>query len=510
MLKILAMRPVLLMFALCFWVVTPAARAQVSGQIGSGPVITAGAKSNGASGNEVGFCLSSTACQWGAVGSSSESVTVDGYTFQAFADLPGPAKGGATYLRTVVSFSGFSSDPGQSWLVAAKVNGLTFTGPTAKSYTYSNGQAWWYWQTGPAFQGRTGPVNCTIAHAGSSGWLRPKYEVVGLTYAPPGKQSSAVYSNGFMSGTSTSTTSTFNVGVTEKLSITTGVDLFGVLSGETTESYSAGWSQQQDNTSSVTVSQSESTGLNVPGPASSGAGVDHDYDTVYVWLNPEVFVEVFPSSVNIADLGWDARDTVSGMDVVPITVGQLRGTQSIPAALQTRLNRTWDPSLGALTSADFQLLLHADPFATNPSFNPNTDTTGRYEFPRSGNPPTPTDLIFNYIPVPPGGQPTAQTYMSSYTSTSSTGQTATDTYTVGYSIDAGVSVDFIAKVQGKLSSSVTFTWTNKWSNTVTGGTTQSANFTIVPPLASDNYTGPTAIQVWKDNVYGTFMFYPEN
>jgi hypothetical protein len=221
-------------------------------------------------------------------------------------------------------------------------------------------------------------------------------------------------------------------------------------------------------------------------------------------------VEVFPSSVNVGDLGWDARDTITGMDVVPLTVGQLKGTQPIPADLQARLNRTWDSSLGALTSADFQLLLHADPFVANPSFNPNTDTSGRYEFPRSGNPATPTDLIFNYIPAPAGVQPTAQTYTSSYTSTSSTGQTATDTYTVEYSIDGSASASFLVSVQAKLSSTAKFIWTNKWSSTVTGGTTQNANFTIVPPLASDNYTGPTAIQVWKDNVYGTFMFYPEN
>ena len=60
----------------------------------------------------------------------------------------------------------------------------------------------------------------------------------------------------------------------------------------------------------------------------------------------------------------------------------------------------------------------------------------------------------------------------------------------------------------KLSVASKWSTTNQWSQKVTNGTSQAASFTIYPPLASDNYTGPTAIQVWKDNVYGTFMFYP--
>jgi hypothetical protein len=65
-------------------------------------------------------------------------------------------------------------------------------------------------------------------------------------------------------------------------------------------------------------------------------------------------------------------------------------------------------------------------------------------------------------------------------------------------------------VQAKLSTTTSFTTSNQSSTTITSNSTQSANFTIFPPVAADNYTGPTAIQVWKDNVYGTFMFFPEN
>jgi hypothetical protein len=61
---------------------------------------------------------------------------------------------------------------------------------------------------------------------------------------------------------------------------------------------------------------------------------------------------------------------------------------------------------------------------------------------------------------------------------------------------------------GQLKASTTFTYTNTWSSTVTSGTSQAANFTIYRPLSTDGYTGPINMQIWKDNVYGTFMFYP--
>ena len=510
MLNTLAVRSALLGVVFYFLLgVAHEARAQVTGQIGDVPVVTAGTGAINL--NEVGFCATTAGCQWGAAGSIGQSATADGYTFQAFVDLPGTAKQGLTYFRTGLSLSGFSSDPGQNWLVSATVNGVTFTGSAARSYTYTNGQAWWYWGTGPAFQGKTSPSTATILHVGQSGWVRPKYLVVGLTYAPPGSKSTAVYSNGFVNGTSQSNMSTFISTVTTKEVDTFGFGIKGVVSGSATDTESSTYTQEQDNTNSITIAETNATGLTVPGPASSGLGVDHDYDTIYVWLNPEVFMEAFNSVVVTNGYGWDARDTISGVDVVQLTVGQLEGTQPITNQdYLDRLARTWDTSLGGLNSTDFADILHADPFAANPSFNPKDDTSGRYELPESGNPPQPTDLIFNYIPVPPGGQATGQTYSSSYTATSATGKTAKDTHSVTYSFDSKAGVSFVWIVQEEMSEDDTYTYTNQSSQTVTSGTTQSANFTIYPPLSTDNYPGPTGIQVWKDNVYGTFVFYPEN
>jgi hypothetical protein len=359
----------------------------------------------------------------------------------------------------------------------------------------------------PTPPGCTNPGTMSVTFSGTggiSGWITPKYQVVGLTYTPPGSKSTATYSNGFNSGSSMMNTSSFKQGVTVSYTVNGGFDLFGLLSSKVTNTASAGWTQTTGSSNSLSLSQTYSSGLVVPGPASSGVGVDHDFDTVYVWLNPAV--QLFLSGVSVTNQGynWDERDTVTGMDVIPLTIGQLRGVQAIAADTQARLNRTWDGNLGALTSTDLLAIALADPFFGNPSFNPNTDTSGRFEFPNG------VRLLMNYVPEPAGGQATGQTYTSSYTSTSAAGQSASTMYTVGYAVAGGVDANFLVSLSGNVRVSGSYSYTDGWSSTATSGTTQAANFTIFPPLMSDNYTGPTAIQVWKDNVYGSFMFYPEN
>jgi hypothetical protein len=482
----------------------PTANAQYTGLIRDSPTITVG-NNRGA-----GYCTpAATACN--ATYGSTNPAMVEGVTLAAFVDLPGTGRMETTYFRTQLALTGFASDPGKNELAWANCGGVIYRGAEATVYSYSGGRAAWFWNqtqgAQPAFQGRT-TVRCDIFRIGDSGWIRPKYQVAGLTYAPPGSRSSANYQNGFMHGTSTSHSRTFTTGVnyTESVSLTGGIG--GVVGGGITAAESGGWSQTKETNGGVRISQQTSNELTVPGPASSGAGVDHNYDTIYVWLNPMVFMMVFNTSVVAGDYGYDTRDPVIGMDVVPLTVGQLKGLHPIPPNLWSRLNRTWDTALGGLTTADFQDILLANPFASNPGYNPNTDPNRRYELPLSGSPPIPANLILNYAPVPPGGQPTGQSYSTSYSSTTEVGRSVSDTHKSTFSFDVNVSFTYVATLTAKLGSTQEWSTTNKWSETISSGTSQSARFTIFPPLSTDNYTGPTAIQVWKDNVYGTFMFYP--
>jgi hypothetical protein len=488
----------------------PTANAQYTGLITDVPVVTVGHGGGTGPSNGSGYCsTAAVACQtnYGSI----DAPLVDGLTIAAFVDLPGPVKTNLPYFRTQLAVTGYPTDPGQASLARVECGNVTYRGAQASNYSFSGGRASWYWNIGdgaqPAFQGRTS-VSCRIYRVGDSGWVRPKYQIAGLTYAPPGSRSTANYTSGFQNGRGTTSSTSFMSGVTYRDSVSVGVGLGGVWEGNVTYTNEVGWSQTRDSNFGVTVTQQTSNGLIVPGPASSAAGVNHDFDTIYVWLNPEIFTMLFNSGVVVGGYAYDARDPVIGMDVVPLTVGQLKGTQAIPPNLWTRLNRSWDPAQGGLTTANFQDILLAHPFAFNPGYNPNTDPSRRYELPLSGNPPLPANVLINYTPVPAGGQPTGQTYSANYSSTSTAGKGAKHTNDTTFTVEASESFIFAAKLTAKMTSITKWSTTNQWSQTVTNGTSQAAGFTIFPPLASDNYTGPTAIQVWKDNVYGTFMFYP--
>jgi len=350
----------------------------------------------------------------GVGGSTTPSTTADGHGITALYTQYGLKNAPST---TTLTLSGFSADPGASYVqtlscATASAGTVTLAGSSAfsRSYSASAQSVSYVWRT-PSFNviSSTQTATCTLQHQADAGWIRPKYEVVGLVYAPPGSRSSVTYQNGFQSGTSTSTTNSYSSNYTTKVTISTGGSLFGIAQGTETVTTAVGWGQSTDSTNSLTLANSYTTGLVQSGPASSAVGVDHDYDVVYVWLNPEELMAVGGTVVAPNGEGWDERDSapsvcgaagISGMDVAAITLGQLKGTQTIPSDLQCRLNRVWDSALGALTSTDLLAIANADPFYTNPNFNPNTDSSGRYDLPNG------QDLIMNYIPAAPGQQPT--------------------------------------------------------------------------------------------------------
>lgn len=339
-----------------------------------------------------------------------------------------------------------------------------------------------------------------------SGAAKLKYQVLGVDYAPPGAKSSVNYSGSTMQGTSTSNSFTWNN--TTNITVTTSTSgKFLIFGGGGSLAASTSYQEEADSSNSITISDTTSLGDTVPGPASSAAGVDHDYDVIWVWLNPEIMITLpGPNQLQWTGYTYDAEDDAGEMEVKPLYVWELKNPSLLPAGLAARLARSWDTSgLGGLTSEDYTAILAADPFVANPAFNPNTDTTGRFDL-QAGQ-------SFNYCPAAPGAQPITQTFSAVSQSTSSAGRGASDTRSVGLAVDLnfGVSANallFKAKFSLDIKTSDTYTSTNKWSSSIDGAAGQTASLSITGPAASDNYTGPTTIQVWKDNVYGTFMFYP--
>ena len=326
--------------------------------------------------------------------------------------------------------------------------------------------------------------------------------VVGVYYAPPGATgsggdtSAVTYADGFMSGTSQNVSQAFSQSTTVSGSLSYGTSA-GKSSGETglgghiSAGISGTWPEMQDNSSSISIALNETQGSSITGP--TALGVSHEYDRIAVWLDPMVNTLITgPNS--IVDLGdvLDPRDplTADGSpDVVYLSVRQLEGLLPIPAGTQALLQRTWDPNQGALDSADYANILAADPFVSDPGLDPNNSS----RFPNM-------DQIIYYEG---DGTSSCQTYSASYSNTGSETSGATDTHSVTYSL--GGSSSFYG-LTAAMHLSQTFTYINSWSSTISQGSSQSASFDVcAPPL---NYAGLPYVAICKDNVYGTFMFYP--
>jgi hypothetical protein len=352
-----------------------------------------------------------------------------------------------------------------------------------------------------------------------SGHINPKYVVLAVTYAPPGSQSNVNYSESTLLGDSTSIANSNNFQSSIKVSIkaTTGVatGIFG-LQGSTTYSYSQGWINEQDTSSSISLNKTTQIAELVRGPSSS-QGINHDYDVIWLWLNPLALYDVLPGPDSVTWTGYDYDATdMPDMDVYPVYVGYLNGHFAIPSDVATVLARpwatgqTWGPGEGpGLTAQDFMKILAADPFS-NPTYTVSVPagslTTSDGRFTVTGN------QNVSYVPPPPGGNPITQNYIEGYVTTTTQGQGSKQSLQVAWSLDQSLSVGFgkhfIASLTADTQYSRTQTWTYQWSTTRTNTTSQSASLSVTGPAASDNYTGPTEFVVFQDNIYGTFMFYP--
>ncbi len=206
------------------------------------------------------------------------------------------------------------------------------------------------------------------------GSVSPKYVVLAVVYAPPGSRSSVDYGNSTMMGSSISIENSFTNANNLSISLSAGVSILG-NGGSVTGTASTAYSQQQDSSSSIDVTKTSTNDSIVPGPLSDAVGVDHDYDTIYIWLNPVISVGFVPGGeISWGGFGYDMTDPCVCMDVIPLQVAQLKNPALItdPQTLHV-LARTWaqnlaDGSSPGLTNADLLQIADADPFVANPSY----------------------------------------------------------------------------------------------------------------------------------------------
>jgi hypothetical protein len=375
----------------------------------------------------------------------------------------------------------------------------------------------------------SGPTLTGGADAPVEGFINPKYLIAGVTYAPPGSQSNVTYSTSTMVGSSTNISSSFNSELDFSISVGAVIQGWSVVgvTGKVTGTSSTSYVTGSSNSSTITISKTSQQSDKTSGPADSFVGIDHDYDVIWLWLNPIIPLQIDPSNPNSLvwnGYGYDPADQPK-MDIFPVFVGWLNGDIPIPPGDAAVLARSWatgqtwaagdGPGLtGPGAGTDFAVIAQADPFwqcTPNPQACPTTIDAVR--FTSTNNPP----LIYQQAEV--GGQSLAQTFMQNYANTDAEGSGTSSSFSQGFGLEELFAGHlFGIGVQTDIKESNKFTWNNSNLKTITTGTQDQAAVTITGPtctvpsganFCSPEYNGPIEFAVYQDNQYGTFMFFPQ-
>jgi len=384
-----------------------------------------------------------------------------------------------------------------------------------------------------------GPTGVVIA-LGLQGYIDPKYVILSVIYAPPGQTAGAAsyvnYSTTAASSKTTSIGGSIQMGHTLTTTLGETIGVPKVASGTITSTNTNTYDQSVTVSSGVTLSSQvvdTSQYYGTPSLAPSG-GAAHDFDQIVLWLNPAMIFTVFPSDTSQFQwngYGVDTTDPVGGMDIVKVYVGDLNGDFGSPInpSLQGYLNRSWASgqtfgpnTTAALTQTDFNAILAADQFANLPMQTntyslgypaPQTSSDGR--FTQSGT-VNGTVQDFDYNQAAPGQNPDTETYSLSYSQMTTSGQSSQNTSIVSTGIDASFTgSDFITTLSASINSVYTLTTTDTASSSISNTASSSATAFIGGPTCGATtapcvppYSGPGEFDIYQDNIYGTFMFYP--
>lgn len=312
-----------------------------------------------------------------------------------------------------------------------------------------------------------------------SGTVLPKYMILTVIYAPPGRNGGGSGSSvNYQSGSSLGSTVSSSAGFTQAYSISASASIGTKLfSGEAGMSWAA--SRNTVDTTAEDFKKTSTWSITEPGPALDG--IDHDHDEIWLWLGPTVDVS-FPSASAIE---WSLNNGPI-MSIQFAYVGQLKNPATMPQGLRDQFNAY------GLTTDDFAQILTADPFA----YGAAAIDSNRY---------APLNMTFPYMPpLSPGDRPTTTNFTASMSTTNTVSRTASHQYS--QSVSASGSVNFLSVFHASLKASDTWTWTHSNSHSTSTATTESASVTIGGPAYG--YAGPTNIAVYFDAIYKTFMFAP--
>lgn len=450
----------------------------------------------------------------------------------------------ANINQTLPSFTYISGSPGPN-------AGNNDTCPTPTS---GNGPFSTYTSTTPGSAYTINVYPGPVVVIDASGYVNPKFVVLGVYYAPPGSKSTVDYTNSNLVSNTITTKSSLAESYSQSSSQMASFGASGGLKGwkaasvdasvKATMSFTEGGSEADS--TAITLQKSSSTSFIVPGPACSYCGVDHDYDQIAVWLNPvQLFTLTNNGVIQPNGYGFSTLDQ-PGMDIYYVYAGELSGTLPMRSSTVTAFARawasveTWPTNEGstpwALTAQDEQNILKLDPYWNCTYKSPVGDATDCAEPPSSSRFTESTNASFPFEQPEPGGQPDTKTYGWTYTSTDAQGEDITTSFSQSFGLETSFSFKiFGLGFQDSLTQTWTLTSTYERSTLYTTSNTSSAQASITgpacnvvngacspvyPPLnAYDPITCaplslPTAfgqgdnMYLYQDNLFGTFMIEP--
>lgn len=378
----------------------------------------------------------------------------------------------------------------------------------------------------------------------TSGYVNPKYTVLGVTYAPPGPSSYVDYT----SSTLVSNTSTLSNSFTQtnafSVSTSIGVGIAGFAGGKQTNTATSSYSQGENTSTTVSVSKTSSVSDRTGGPPCAYVGVDHDYDLIFVWMNPLHLFTITAYTDGYYNIQWNGYgystvDPAAPIDWLPINAGYLNGTYSMPTSYAKSLGRGWAGSEiwpsgqgSGLTSTDEATLLAADPYghctyksAVGSSDCPSPSST-RYTL------TTNADVLY---------EQTLQSFTQEfdYANTSSLGQSVSQNSSQTFGLESAYSTStsiFGVGITSTVTAAQTEKWTNEWNHKFNSSTTSEATASITSPpcnllngacdpvyppsnaydpatcTAITNlpraYGQGTEFDLYQDNLYGSFLLVP--
>lgn len=381
-----------------------------------------------------------------------------------------------------------------------------------------------------------------------SGYVDPKYIITAIVYAPPGADSYVKYGGSASVGNSTAISSSLSESVSSTTTLSWGGAIFAWLEGSPSykDTVTSAASSTNGNSSSVTTtmnlsetSYSQFAGIGqVPWSGWWSSGFNpHGFDQAVLWLNPVLVVEA-PSGTPVTwnGYGYDYCDQGPYMDIFPVQLGTLDGDLPMSPTESSYLGRGWasgsseegcaaqvmSSGSAALDSTDYANIVAADP-VYNQSYElnldgGNTSADGRYTAAggiiQNGQVTTTTDFPFEQEEG--GAGPDVSDYDVAYTKSMDIKKTTSLATSESYGVTQALSGSlFFINFSSSLADSSKLTLTYETQNVFTTSTSKFAEVHIVGPPCSwtgsacnPSYAGPGEFDMFQDNLFGTFMFWP--